>query len=520
MNVRYAGTACLILLLTVTLSAQNLIKNGGFDDDSEWQVTYHIQEPVSDVIFGYSDETPAKGQGPCLYVSCFGAQEARPVIYQEITCIAGETYFVTGAIKVINLDLPDAFPPGPWFQLYANPEAPPDWTDGMGDWNPSTKLLNISAWSPEGCELYDIDGFWEDLSCENDWGNNQPYFTVEGEPGTQVPMYIILKPGMWLNEGSFGGFEVLIDNIGVYPVSSNLIKNWSFEDDSEWEVTYHIEEPVSDVIFGYTEVTPVKGQGGCLYVSAFGAQEVRPVIYQGIKCIAGERYRVSGAIYILDLELPDAYPPGPWFQIYANSEAPPDWYDGMGDWNPSTKLLNISAWTSGCEIYDIDGFWENLSCENDWGDNMPYFVAEGEAGTEVDVYIILKPGMWLNEGSYGGFEVLIDNIAVYPESKSGLTGVAARDMPVTATDYILEQNYPNPFNPSTQIAFSLSKKEAITLEIFDILGKKVATLLTNESKNPGRHLVNFDAVDLSTGVYFYKMQAGNMVEMKKMILVK
>ncbi|MBN2001076.1 T9SS type A sorting domain-containing protein, partial [candidate division KSB1 bacterium] len=135
-------------------------------------------------------------------------------------------------------------------------------------------------------------------------------------------------------------------------------------------------------------------------------------------------------------------------------------------------------------------------------------------------YIILKPGMWLNEGSYGGFEVLIDNIAVYPESKSGLTGVAARDMPVTATDYILEQNYPNPFNPSTQIAFSLSKKEAITLEIFDILGKKVATLLTNESKNPGRHLVNFDAVDLSTGVYFYKMQAGNMVEMKKMILVK
>ncbi|MBN1996049.1 T9SS type A sorting domain-containing protein [candidate division KSB1 bacterium] len=521
MNVRYVVSVGLMCLLSVTLNAQNLIRNGGFDDNSEWQLTYHIQEPVSDVIFGYTEDTPAKGQGPCLYVGCFGTQEARPVIYQEITCIAGETYFITGAIKVINLDLPAAIPPGPWFQIYANPEAPPDWYDGMGDWNPGTKVLNISAWSPEGCELYDIDGFWEDLSCENDAGNNLPYFTVEGTPGTPVPIYIVIKPGLWLNEGDSGGFEILIDNVGVYPLFSNLIKNWSFEDDSEWEVTYHIQEPVSEVVFGYSLETPVKGQGSCLYVGSFGAQEVRPVFYQGIKCIAGEPYRVSGAIKIIDLDLPATFPPGPWFQIYANPEAPPDWYDGMGDWNPSTKLLNISAWSpEGCELYDIDGFWENLSCENDWGDNLPYFTPEGDAGTEVDIYIVMKPGLWLNEGTFGGFEVVIDNIAVYPVTEAGVTHVTARDGHANPEAYILEQNFPNPFNPETNIVFTLPQSESVTLEVYDVLGKKVATLLENETKSPGHHHTNFKAVDLPTGLYFCKMQAGGHVKLMKMMLVK
>ncbi|MBN1480324.1 hypothetical protein JXA70_08645, partial [candidate division KSB1 bacterium] len=136
------------VLFVFSLSAQNLIQNSGFDDDSAWQVTYHVEIPVSDVVFGYTDATPAKGQGPCLYVSAFGEREVRPVIYQKFTAIAGETYFVTGAIKVIDLDLPETIPPGPWFQIYINPEEPPDWYEGMGDWNPGTKLLNISAWSP------------------------------------------------------------------------------------------------------------------------------------------------------------------------------------------------------------------------------------------------------------------------------------------------------------------------------------------------------------------------------------
>ena len=511
----------LCFLYAISVSAQNLIKNSGFDDDSEWQVTYHIPEPVSDVVFGYTDFTPAKGQGPCLYVSAFGEREVRPVIYQKFTAIAGETYFVTGALRVLELDLPETVPPGPWFQIYINPEEPPEWSEDLGDWNPSTKLLNISAWSGEECQLYDIDGFWEHLSCENDWGDNMPYFTPEGEPGTAVDLYLVMKPGLWLNEGDAGGFEVLIDNIGVYPVSSNLIKNWSFEDDSEWNVTYHIPEPVSDVGFAFSDFTPAKGQGACLYVSAFGEREVRPVIYQKFTAIAGEPYRVSGALRILELDLPETIPPGPWFQIYINPEEPPDWSDGMGDWNPSTKLLNISAWSGeDCQLYDADGFWEHLSCENDWGDNLPYFIPEGEAGTPVDLYLVMKPGLWLNEGDAGGFEVLIDNVAVYPMTEAGVPGTAVDFNPSAPTAYELEQNYPNPFNPQTAISYTIPAKESITLKVFDLLGKNVATLMNNQMQTPGRHHVTFDGSNLSSGVYIYKLQAGDQILMKKMLLIK
>jgi len=513
----------IMCFFTLSLSAQNLIKNSGFEDDSEWQVTYHIQDPVSEVVFGFTEDIPAKGDGGCLYVSSFGEREVRPVIYQKITCVAGETYFVTGAIKVIDLDLPEIVPPGPWFQIYINDEEPPDWYEGMGDWNPSTKLLNISAWSGEGCELYNIDGFWEDLSCENDWdNNNRPYFTAAGDPGTEVELYLVMKPGLWLNEGDTGGFEVLIDNVGVYPISSNLIKNWDLDDGSEWQVTYHIQDPVSDVMFGFDTVTPIKGEGPCLYVSAFGAREVRPVIYQPFTCIAGEPYRVSGAIKVIELDLPETVPPGPWFQIYINDEEPPDWYEGMDDWNPSTKLLNISAWSGEeCRLYDIDGFWENLSCENDWeNNNQPVFVPAGDAGTSVDLYLVMKPGMWLNEGDQGGFEVVIDNIAVYPMTEAGIPGTEVKTGENPAIEFVLETNYPNPFNPITHINYSLPKQQFVTLEVFDLLGQKVATLIDNRVEPAGFHEITFDGSELSSGLYVYRLTAGDQVRFNKMMLIK
>lgn len=514
----------LCCMCALSLSAQNLIQNGGFNDDSAWQVTYHIPDPVSDVIFPYSDATPAKGEGSCLFVSAFGEQEVRPVIYQSFTAVAGETYFVTGALQVRDLDLPEIVPPGPWFQIYINDEEPPDWYDGMPDWNPSTKLLNVSAWSPEGCELYDINNFWEALSCENDFDNgNLPYFVAPGDPGTEVELWLVMKPGLWLNEGDTGGWEVLIDNIGVFPVSSNLIQNCGFDDDSAWQVTWHIPDPVSEVIFPYTEAAPAKGEGSSLYVAALGEREVRPVIYQSFPAVAGEKYRVSGALQVRDLDLPEIVPPGPWFQIYINDEEPPDWYDGMGDWNPSTKLLNISAWSGEeCELYDINNFWEALSCENDFDNgNLPFFVAPGDPGTEVELWLVMKPGLWLNEGDTGGWEVLIDNIAVYPLTEAGNPGTSvASKNNIVPTGYVLEQNYPNPFNPSTTISFTIPKKEVVTLEVYDLIGNKVTTLLNNEQKSAGRHSITFDARDLSTGLYLYKLRTGSHTIVKKMMFIK
>jgi hypothetical protein len=87
------------------------------------------------------------------------------------------------------------------------------------------------------------------------------------------------------------------------------------------------------------------------------------------------------------------------------------------------------------------------------------------------------------------------------------------------TQFILEQNYPNPFNPSTTIKFQVPNSSFVNLKVYDILGNEVATLV-NEEKPSGTYEVSFDAKGLSTGIYFYTINAGNFVETKKMILMK
>jgi len=87
------------------------------------------------------------------------------------------------------------------------------------------------------------------------------------------------------------------------------------------------------------------------------------------------------------------------------------------------------------------------------------------------------------------------------------------------TLYELSQNYPNPFNPSTSIRYQTPQDGIVTLRIYDILGAVVATLI-NEEKTAGKYEVNFDASKLSSGVYIYKIQAGDFISSKKMILIK
>ena len=83
----------------------------------------------------------------------------------------------------------------------------------------------------------------------------------------------------------------------------------------------------------------------------------------------------------------------------------------------------------------------------------------------------------------------------------------------------LKQNYPNPFNPSTKISYSIPQQENVTLKVYDLLGKEVATLL-NEEKPAGNYEIDFNASSLSSGVYLYKIQAGSYVESKKMTLLR
>jgi len=83
----------------------------------------------------------------------------------------------------------------------------------------------------------------------------------------------------------------------------------------------------------------------------------------------------------------------------------------------------------------------------------------------------------------------------------------------------LKQNFPNPFNPTTIIKFAIPTSGLVTLKVYNVLGKEVATLV-NEVKVAGEYSADFNASNLTTGVYFYKLTSGNFSEVKKMMLVK
>lgn len=83
----------------------------------------------------------------------------------------------------------------------------------------------------------------------------------------------------------------------------------------------------------------------------------------------------------------------------------------------------------------------------------------------------------------------------------------------------LSQNYPNPFNPSTTISFSLPQSSSVTLKVYDVIGNEVA-ILVDEVKSAGQYNISFNASNLSSGVYFYSINAGNFSEVRKMTLIK
>ncbi len=113
------------------------------------------------------------------------------------------------------------------------------------------------------------------------------------------------------------------------------------------------------------------------------------------------------------------------------------------------------------------------------------------------------------------FETLMENLFTW----YGIdTGVEEAGDVATPQTYSLSQNYPNPFNPTTQISFSVPTTEMVSLKVFNVEGREVATLFQERAQ--GAHTVTFDAASLSSGVYFYRLQAGDFTQTNKMMLVK
>jgi photosystem II stability/assembly factor-like uncharacterized protein len=171
---------------------------------------------------------------------------------------------------------------------------------------------------------------------------------------------------------------------------------------------------------------------------------------------------------------------------------------------PSTPIVSIAInkdnvvyaalANEGVYYYDnINNLWKSV-------DNGPYFK---------NVSLLLFD----NEGFlYGGTE---DHSII----KSRESTVYVDEDRNLKFDYLLNQNYPNPFNPSTRIAYVIANRQFVTVKVYDLLGREVATLV-NEEKSAGNYEVEFNGSMLPSGIYFYQIKAGNFVETKKMILLK
>jgi len=97
--------------------------------------------------------------------------------------------------------------------------------------------------------------------------------------------------------------------------------------------------------------------------------------------------------------------------------------------------------------------------------------------------------------------------------------VSVDDKPDVINNFYLYQNFPNPFNPNTVIGYQLPVSGNITLKIYDLLGREVA-ILVNEYKPSGNYEVEFNAARLSSGIYFYQLQAGSSIQTKKMVYLR
>jgi hypothetical protein len=165
-------------------------------------------------------------------------------------------------------------------------------------------------------------------------------------------------------------------------------------------------------------------------------------------------------------------------------------------------------------------FMRNLSCRFRWDSLMTdsthrHWRPIGMKGWNGSGWVTLG-------GSMNGNTMFLASSQVYSAfafigTPSGVSSVTEGQ--VIPGQFRLEQNYPNPFNPSTNIKFELPKASEVRLTVYDMLGREVA-LLVHETRGAGVYEVKFDGSNLSTGVYLYRLQAGDLVQTRKLLLVR
>ncbi len=168
----------------------------------------------------------------------------------------------------------------------------------------------------------------------------------------------------------------------------------------------------------------------------------------------------------------------------------------------------------------------NLSIEGEGGYELlspDYFAPTYAADESVTLKAVEKGDTWKFVQWSGDVSGTDQEITFTMDSPKNVVLEFSDEVAIDDTalpyEYSLQQNYPNPFNPATTIAFSIKNAGLVQLSVYNMLGQEVATLI-NKDYSAGKYTINFDASHLSSGVYFYKLHAGDFAYVRKMILIK
>jgi hypothetical protein len=161
-------------------------------------------------------------------------------------------------------------------------------------------------------------------------------------------------------------------------------------------------------------------------------------------------------------------------------------------------------------------FGETFGGYTQFAVNMDYTSGSGQPAAQAIIWfsIVNSSESQIDTLTLGSY-FLLDDLAFDNVSSISDEGIAES----TLRTYRLAQNYPNPFNPSTTINFSIPQSGRVNLSIFNSVGQEVETMIDREM-TAGNHQITFNADNLPSGIYFYKLEAGNFLDVKKMVMIR
>lgn len=186
------------------------------------------------------------------------------------------------------------------------------------------------------------------------------------------------------------------------------------------------------------------------------------------------------------------------------------WPAGGTYYPDSLQVWVTSGQTPASQIAKLQTITSLPQASNTW--QTFAFPLSAYAGQTIHVAFRYNMNVTVN-----GIMVNIDSVRV--KNDNGIPVSVQNGNGNVPTTYKLQQNYPNPFNPATNISFDIPKNEFVNITVFNSLGQQVAVLV-NEYKSAGSYSVNYNATGLPSGVYIYRMQAGQFTETMKMTLIK